>query len=143
MLGGNSIQLGRVFGIRIGVDISWFFVLFLLIWTLSDSYQDAFPGDDTKAFTLAVASALLFFLSILLHELGHAVVATRNGIRITEITLWLFGGVARMSRDSDSAAVQPCAFSSAIACSSAGRSSRSSSPGWLSSALSSSVTPGC
>jgi Zn-dependent protease len=106
VLGGNSIQLGRVFGIRIGVDISWFFVLFLLIWTLSDSYQDAFPGDDTKAFTLAVVSALLFFLSILLHELGHAVVAIRNGIPILGIDLWMFGGVAKLGRDTDSPGVE-------------------------------------
>ena len=51
---------------------------------------------------LAVVSALAFFASILLHELGHAVVAVRNGIPISEITLWLFGGVARMTRDTDS-----------------------------------------
>jgi Zn-dependent protease len=57
---------------------------------------------DTAPYLLAVASALAFFASILLHELGHAVVAERHGIPITEITLWLFGGVARMSKDSDS-----------------------------------------
>jgi Zn-dependent protease len=102
MFGGGSIQLTRIFGIRIGVDVSWFFVLFLLIWTLSGWYQDIFPGNDTKAFTLAVVSALLFFLSILLHELGHAVVAIRNGIPILGIDLWLFGGVAKLGRDTDS-----------------------------------------
>ena len=51
---------------------------------------------------LAVASALAFFASILLHELGHAFVAMRRGIGISDITLWMFGGVARMTRDSDS-----------------------------------------
>ena len=106
MLGGNSIQLGRVFGIRIGVDISWFFVLFLIIWSLSGYYQDLFPNDDTKAFTLAVVSALVFFLSILLHELGHAVVALRNGIPILGIDLWMFGGVAKLGRDTDSPGVE-------------------------------------
>jgi Zn-dependent protease len=106
MLGGGSIQLGRVFGVRIGVDWSWFFVLFLIIWTLSSQYQDVFPGQDTKAFTLAVASALLFFLSILLHELGHAVVAIRNGIPILGIDLWMFGGVAKLGRDTDSPGVE-------------------------------------
>ena len=55
---------------------------------------------------LAVASALLFFGSILLHELGHAFVAIRNGIGISGITLWMFGGVARMERDSDSPATE-------------------------------------
>jgi Zn-dependent protease len=55
---------------------------------------------------LAVVSALAFFGSILLHELGHAVVAMRNGIGISEITLWLFGGLAHMQRDSQSAGVE-------------------------------------
>jgi Zn-dependent protease len=106
MFGGGSIQLGRVFGIRIGVDVSWFFVLFLIIWSLSGWYGDLFPGDDTKAFTLAVASALLFFLTILLHELGHAVVAIRNGIPILGIDLWMFGGVAKLGRDTESPGVE-------------------------------------
>jgi Zn-dependent protease len=106
VFGGNSIQLGRIFGIRIGVDVSWFFVLFLFIWSLSGWYQDLFPGDDTKAFTLAVISSLLFFLSILLHELGHAAVAIRNGIPILGIDLWMFGGVAKLGRDTDSPGVE-------------------------------------
>jgi Zn-dependent protease len=106
MFSGRSIQLFRVFGIRIGVDPSWFFVLFLIIWSLSGYFQDLFPGDDTKAFILAVVSALLFFLSIVLHELGHAVVAIRNGIGITGIDLWMFGGVAKMERDTDTPAVE-------------------------------------
>jgi Zn-dependent protease len=102
MFGGGSIQLVRVFGVRIGVDISWFFVLFLIIWSLSGYYGDLFPGDDTKAFVLAVISALLFFLSVVLHELGHAVVAMRSGIGIAGIDLWLFGGVAKLERDTRS-----------------------------------------
>src|SRR5204863_203663 len=76
----GSIPLARVMGIRIGVDPSWFFVLFLYIWLLSSGYKDAFgPGQDNKAFALAVISALLFFFAVVLHELGHAVVARRNG----------------------------------------------------------------
>jgi len=106
VLSGRSIQLVRVFGIRIGVDPSWFFVLFLIIWSLSGYFKDLFPGEDTKAFVLAVVSALLFFLSILLHELGHAVVAIRNGIGISGIDLWMFGGVARLDRDTDTPGVE-------------------------------------
>ena len=106
MFGGRSIQLTRVFGIRIGVDPSWFLVLFLVIYSLTGYYQDALPGqNDTGAFALAVASALLFFLSILLHELGHSVVAIRNGIPIVGIDLWLFGGIAKMERDTTSPGV--------------------------------------
>jgi Zn-dependent protease len=93
VFGGGSIQLARVFGIRIGVDPSWFFVLFLIIWSLSGYYDN---------FGLAVASALLFFASIVLHELGHAVVAMRSGIPIAGIDLWMFGGVAKMERDTTS-----------------------------------------
>jgi Zn-dependent protease len=98
---GRSIQLGRIFGIRVGANPSWFVVLFLLIWLLTGQYKDAFPGHDTKAFALAVASALLLFLCVLLHELGHAVVARRNGVPIAGIELWLFGGIATMTREPD------------------------------------------
>jgi Zn-dependent protease len=104
MFGGSSIQLARVFGIRIGVDFSWFVVLFLIIWQLTDYYADVAPGSN--AFVLAVVSALLFFLSILLHELGHAWVAIRNGIPILGIDLWMFGGVAKLGKDTDSPGVE-------------------------------------
>jgi Zn-dependent protease len=104
MFGGGSIQLARVFGIRIGLDYSWFIVLFLIIWNLSGYYEDVAPGSN--AFVLGVVSALLFFLSILLHELGHAWVALRNGIPIEGIDLWLFGGVAKLGREADSPGVE-------------------------------------
>jgi Zn-dependent protease len=107
MLSGRSIPLVRVFGIRVGVDPSWFLALFLFIWWLTGYYQDALPGNnDSGAFLLATATALLYFLSILLHELGHASVAVRNGIPIAGIDLWLFGGIARMARDTDSPGVE-------------------------------------
>jgi Zn-dependent protease len=104
VFGGGSFQLFRVFGIRIGVDISWFVVLFLIIWSLTGYYEDVAP--DSNAFVLAVVSALLFFLSILLHELGHAWVALRNDIPIRGIDLWMFGGVATLGRDTDSPGVE-------------------------------------
>jgi Zn-dependent protease len=107
MLGSRSIPLVRVFGIQIGVDPSWFLVLFLVIWGLTGYYQDALPGDNNSgAFLLATVSALLFFGSIVLHELGHAWVAVRNRIAIAGIDLWLFGGIARMSRDTTSPGVE-------------------------------------
>jgi Zn-dependent protease len=104
----GQLTLFRLGGIRIGVDYSWFFVLFLMIWWLSGGYRDVVGADEdsVRPYLLAVVSALAFFASILLHELGHAVVAIRNGIPISDITLWFFGGVARMARDTDSAATE-------------------------------------
>jgi Zn-dependent protease len=101
----GRLTLFHIRGIRIGVDYSWFLVLFLIIIWLSGYYRDLLGADQssTDPYLLAVGSALAFFGSILLHELGHAVVANRLGIPITEITLWLFGGVARMSKDTQSA----------------------------------------
>ena len=103
MSAGSQLTLFTFRGIRIGVDYSWFFVLFILIIYLSGVYRDVLSADtaDSQPYVLAVVTALGFFASILLHELGHAVVAARNGIPISEITLWLFGGVAPMARDSD------------------------------------------
>ncbi len=100
----GAIKLFTFRGIRVGVDYSWFLVLFLVILSLSGHYESVLgtTGDDLAPYVLAVLSAFAFFGSILLHEMGHAVVALREGIGITDITLWLFGGVARMSRDTDS-----------------------------------------
>ena len=92
----GSIHLVTVMGIRIGVDTSWFIVLFLWIWLLSSSYKDVLPGHGDKAFAVATASALLFFASVLVHELGHAIVARRNGVEVSGITLWMFGGMAQL-----------------------------------------------
>jgi len=100
-----ALTLFHVRGIRVGVDYSWFFVLFLVILWLSGYYADVLgeAASSSTPYALAAISAFAFFGSILLHELGHALVAMRYGIPITEITLWLFGGVAQMARDTDSA----------------------------------------
>jgi Zn-dependent protease len=106
--GQGGLTLFRFRGIRVSVDYSWFFVLFLVIWWLSGFYRDVLGPNtsDLLPYLLALVSALLFFASILLHEFGHALVALRNGIGIDGITLWLFGGVARMERDTDSPGVE-------------------------------------
>jgi len=100
----GAITLFHVRGIRVSVDYSWFFILFLIIFWLSGFYRDltGAGNDAVGPYVLAVISALLFFASILLHELGHAVVAIRRGIGISGITLWMFGGLAQLKRDSDS-----------------------------------------
>src|SRR3954454_15904578 len=108
MLGGSSITLFHVRGIRIAVDWSWFLVLFLVIFWLSGFYGNVLGESNSSStpFVLAVASAIGFFGSIVLHELGHAFAARRNGIGISSIQLWIFGGMARMDRESDSPATE-------------------------------------
>jgi Zn-dependent protease/CBS domain-containing protein len=96
---GGSIQLARIFGIRIGVTLSWFVILFLLIFGFSANFQRTLDGSDTEAYLVAVGVALLLYASILLHELGHAVVAIRQGIEVKRIDLWFFGGLAQLSRE--------------------------------------------
>jgi Zn-dependent protease len=92
-----------VAGIRIAVDWSWFIFLFIVIVWLSGFYGDVIDNrGSTQAYVLALVSALGFFGSILLHEMGHAFAAKREGIGIRTIRLWLFGGVAEMDQESAS-----------------------------------------
>src|SRR6185437_3369919 len=102
-MAGGGVTLFRIRGIRIAVDYSWFVVLFLIIFWLTGFYRDVLnsPSGDSAPYVLAVASAVLFFASILLHELGHAFVARRHNIGVSAITLWMFGGFARLEKDSD------------------------------------------
>jgi Zn-dependent protease len=100
VLGGSSFQLGRILGIRIGVNASWFLILFLFIFVLSGNFADIL-GDDTTGYAAALGAAVLFFGSIVLHELGHALAARRSGIEVSGIDLFFFGGVMKMSRDTD------------------------------------------
>jgi Zn-dependent protease len=102
VFGGGSIQLLRISGIRIGASPSWFIVLFLVIYFLAGYFQDTLGGSQTEGFIVAVCSALLFFGSLVAHELGHALTARRNGIEIDGIDLWLLGGLARFRQDSRS-----------------------------------------
>ena len=92
-----TIGLGHVRGIALGINWSWVIVFALIVWSLAAAvFPDYEPGLDTGEYwAMAVAGAIAFFGSILLHELGHAVVAQREGMAIEGITLWVFGGVAR------------------------------------------------
>jgi len=93
-----SFPLGRVAGIEIRANWSWLLIVTLLLWSLTDGVFPATnPGlSDTTYFVMALAATLLFFLSLTLHELGHAIQATREGMEIQGITLWVFGGVAQL-----------------------------------------------
>ena len=93
----DTFTLGRIAGIRVGVNWSWLVVFALIVWTLSESIFPRMNGglSDGTYLGMAIAAALLFFVSLLMHEYGHALVARREGMEIDGITLWLFGGVAR------------------------------------------------
>jgi len=98
--GGSSLPLFRLFGFRVGVHPSWFLILFLWIALLQDNFEQGLIDSD-QAFLASVISAFLFFGSIVLHELGHALAARRDGIGVVGIDLFFFGGFMRADRDSE------------------------------------------
>jgi Zn-dependent protease len=91
----TNFQLARIFGIRIGVGVSWFVVLFIFIFAVTGPFHEMLGGSRTTAYVVAVASVLSFFASLIMHELGHALVARRNGLAVAGIDLWALGGITR------------------------------------------------
>jgi Zn-dependent protease len=101
----SSISLGRILGIPIGLDYSWFLIFALLTWSLATSYFPAeFAGwSVTQYWIIGAVTVILMFGSVLLHELGHSVVALRYKIPVRSITLFIFGGVAQIGSEPPSA----------------------------------------
>lgn len=101
MLNRQGISLGRLLGIPIGLDYSWFLAFILITWTLAANYYPAefnnWPA--VQYWVVAAATAILLFVSVLLHELGHAVIAMRYKIPVRSITLFIFGGVAQIDAE--------------------------------------------
>ncbi len=97
-MGGRSWRIGRLAGIPIGISPLWLVIVALITWSLGATYYpDQVEGIGPGiAYLLGLASALLLFVSILLHELGHAIVARRRGVRVEGIDLWLLGGVSKL-----------------------------------------------
>ena len=95
----NSVRLFSVAGIRVGADLSWFIALFLLIYLLSSPFKDTLHSSEMVAYLTTVISVLLLFVSLIVHEFGHAIAARRQGIGVDHIDLYLFGGLTRMNRD--------------------------------------------
>ena len=101
----SAIPLGHIFRIPIGLDYSWFLIFGLLTWSLATSYYPA----EFKSWPVAqywivgAATTILMFVSVLLHELGHSVVAMRYKIPVRNITLFIFGGVAQIGAEPPSA----------------------------------------
>ncbi|TMC69006.1 MAG: CBS domain-containing protein [Chloroflexi bacterium] len=103
-----SIRLGRVAGIEVGLHWSLAIALVLIVWTLAGQvFPDMVPDQPQSAYWLvSLLAALLFYVSLLSHEMGHALVARRLGVSVEGITLWIFGGVARLGGDAATAGAE-------------------------------------
>jgi Zn-dependent protease/CBS domain-containing protein len=97
----GSIQLGRLFGIRLAVNGSWFFVFALVSWSLAVvHFPQQYPRwPQGLAWAIGIITSLLFFACVLLHELAHSMVAVRYRVPVRSITLFIFGGVSHISRE--------------------------------------------
>ena len=96
----RGFRLGRLFGININIDWSWLFIFLLITWHLSTLFGSFHPDWDTVfRWGTAVIASLLFFASVLAHELAHSLMAMAQGIPVRNITLFLFGGVSNIQRE--------------------------------------------
>ncbi|WP_017327805.1 site-2 protease family protein [Synechococcus sp. PCC 7336] len=97
----QGFRLGSIWGFEVRIDASWFVIFFLILWTLSaGAFPTQFPELSAGThLAMGLAGTLLFFVSLVLHELSHSLVARSKGIPIEGITLFIFGGVARISRE--------------------------------------------
>jgi Zn-dependent protease/predicted transcriptional regulator len=104
----SSFKIARIFGIPILIHFTWFIIFGLIVYTLAVGYfPSQYPDLPQSSYLVrGIVTALLLFASVLLHELGHSVIALRNGIAIESITLFIFGGVARWKEDPKSAWVE-------------------------------------
>lgn len=97
----RTFRIGRLFGIPILVNPGWFLLFVLITWLLATQvYPDALTtGSRQTHFLMAAASVILFFVSIIIHELAHSIVARAYRIPVKSITLFIFGGVAQITRE--------------------------------------------
>lgn len=104
----HTIPLGRILGIPIGLDYSWFLIFALLTWSLAVSYYPLeFRNWPVMQYWLLGAfTAIMLFVSVLLHELGHSVIAMRYKINVRRITLFIFGGVAEITSEPPKASAE-------------------------------------
>jgi Zn-dependent protease len=99
-----TLRLGRVFGIQIGLNWSLLFVFALIAWSLATQLPPQVPGRLPAEYWIAgIAGALAFYVCLLAHELAHSVVARMQGVKVSGITLWLFGGVSNLETEPKSA----------------------------------------
>src|SRR5438034_7060566 len=95
-----QIRLGRIFGIEIGLHYSWLIIAVLIATSLVGHFSEAHPSWQANTiWTMAIVTALLFFVAIILHELAHAAVARLRGLPVRSITLFALGGVAQIGKE--------------------------------------------
>ncbi|MCL2447818.1 MAG: site-2 protease family protein [Polyangiaceae bacterium] len=98
--GGSGVQLGRILGIQIEFDYSWLFIVFLMTWSLASAFMAWHPDWATAtAIGTAFIASMLFFASVLVHELAHSIVARQFGVPVRKITLFLFGGISDIEHE--------------------------------------------
>ncbi len=104
----GSLNLGKIAGISIYINVSWFIILVLLTWSLATGWFPIFyPGwTATTYWVISLVSALLLFVSVLLHELAHSLVARARGLSVKNITLFIFGGVSNIEQEPTSPGVE-------------------------------------
>src|SRR5262245_46317395 len=96
----SNIKLGRLFGVKIGLHYSWIIIALLIAFSLATRFQTMHPDwGDGVAWLTAIITAALFFASIIVHELSHAMVAKMRGLPVHSITLFAFGGVAKIEKE--------------------------------------------
>jgi len=97
---GSGLKIGRVFGIPIYLHATWFIIFLLITYLLAEQFA-GFPPNPVlaKDWVVAILASLLFFASVILHELGHSVIALRYKIPVVSITLYVFGGLARIAKE--------------------------------------------
>src|SRR6266516_6601139 len=104
----GSLRLGGIAGIDIYIHFSWLIILVFLTWSLATGwFPQLYPGWSTATYwIIGLISALLLFISVLLHELAHSVVARARGLPVKNITLFIFGGVSNIEREPTSPGVE-------------------------------------
>jgi Zn-dependent protease/CBS domain-containing protein len=104
----HDIPIGRLFGITIDLDYSWFLIAALLTWILAVSYYPSeFGGwNGAEYWLMGAITAVMLFVSVLIHELAHSLVAQRYGIPVPRITLFLFGGVSQIASEPPNAGTE-------------------------------------
>jgi Zn-dependent protease/CBS domain-containing protein len=95
----RGISIGKIFGIKINLDYSWFLIFLLLTWNLGAMFGTMHPDWTTvMQWGVGLAASLLFFASVLAHELAHSLVSIANGLSVRRITLFMFGGVSNIQK---------------------------------------------